>query len=239
MSATLSVRDSYWREPSIIPHGQWRFVAAKDAPTLALDGGFAAGRTYAVTYRPAAAVVAGVEMASIRDAASAFRYCTDLPVQGRSAYVYGVSQSGRFLRQFLNEGFNADERGRRVFDAVWTHVAGAAQGWFNETDARPRHLAPFSATRRPFTDDPADGTRDGLLSQERYLLKEDLEAVIAHAEKHWSAGTIATAARLPLETRPSRSRAERHTGRVESRSEWSCRGLEWFRPYVGETVRMD
>ena len=38
--------------------------------------------------------------------------------------MFGVSQSGRFLRQFLHDGFNVDEGGARVFDAVWPHIAG-------------------------------------------------------------------------------------------------------------------
>jgi hypothetical protein len=164
-SAALTVRDSYWDAPTTIARDHWRFVASDQAPTLALDGGFAAGRNYAVTYQPTGARVPGAGMAAIRDAAAAFRYRTDLAVHGRSAYVYGVSQSGRFLRQFLHDGFNADERNRRAFDAVWAHVAGAAQGSFNETYAMPRHLAPFSATRRPFTDEPADGQPEGLLSR--------------------------------------------------------------------------
>ena len=60
-----------------------------------------------------------------------------LPVRGRSAYIFGISQSGRFLRQFLHDGFNADERDRRVFDLVWPHIAGAGQGSFNERFAMP------------------------------------------------------------------------------------------------------
>ncbi len=40
-------------------------------------------------------------------------------MRGRNAYVFGISQSGRFLRQFLHDGFNADERDRRAFDLVW------------------------------------------------------------------------------------------------------------------------
>ena len=55
------------------------------------------------------------------------------------AYVFGISQTGRFLRQFLYDGFNADESDRRVFDAVWVHIAGAARGSFNERFATPSH----------------------------------------------------------------------------------------------------
>jgi Alpha/beta hydrolase domain len=99
---------------------------------IAMDGGFEPGRMYEVTFKARGARVVGAGLAAIRDAASAFRYRTDLPIQGKAAYAFGVSQVGRFLRQFLSEGFNADERGRRVFDAVWSHIAGSARGMFNE-----------------------------------------------------------------------------------------------------------
>jgi len=74
-----------------------------------------------------------------------------------------VSQTGRFLRTFLYEGFNVDERDRRVFDA------GAARGSFNERFATPVPGAVFAPTVFPFTDAKAvdtDGQRDGL--QTRY-----------------------------------------------------------------------
>ena len=57
-----------------------------------------------------------------------FSIGTDMPVRGRSAYIFGISQSGRFLRQFLHDGFNVDERDRRVFDLVWPHIAGGGTG---------------------------------------------------------------------------------------------------------------
>src|SRR6185436_16570542 len=88
---------------------------------------------------------------------------------GRSAYIFGVSQSGRFLRQFLHDGFNADERDRRVFDLVWPHIAGAGQGSFNERFATPGYSS-FPATRFPFTDLPESngrGLTDGLLRKYR------------------------------------------------------------------------
>lgn len=88
---------------------------------------------------------------------------------GRRAYAFGISQSGRFLRQFLAEGFNVDERNRRVFSAVWPHIAGAGLGSFNERFAMPGYSS-FPATRFPFTDAEQagpDGRRGGLLASYR------------------------------------------------------------------------
>jgi len=136
-AATLTVRDRNWDKPTVVPRAMWRFADGTGRPRIVLDGGFEPGRVYEVDYPATGARVAGVGLAAIRDAASAFLHGTDMPVRGRSAYVFGISQSGRFLRQFLHDGFNADERDRRVFDLVWPHIAGAGQGSFNERFATP------------------------------------------------------------------------------------------------------
>lgn len=93
------------------------------------------------------------------------------------AYGFGTSQSGRCLRQFLYDGFNADEAGRQVFDGVMPHVAGAGMGFFNHRFASPtRHNSQhdnhqYPADVFPFgyseTKDPATGRVDSLLSRAR------------------------------------------------------------------------
>jgi hypothetical protein len=163
------VRSLFWDVPTLLPRNSWRFGPPSDngRARLILDTKFEPGRVYEVDFAATGARVAGVGLAAIRDAASAFRYRTDLPVRGRSAYVFGISQSGRFLRQFLHDGFNTDERDRRSFDLVWAHVAGAGQGSFNERFALPGYSS-FPATRFPFTDrEQADATgqRDGILAR--------------------------------------------------------------------------
>jgi alpha/beta hydrolase family protein len=165
-AATLTVRDRNWDKPTVVPRARWRFADGTGRPRIVLDGGFEPGRVYEVEYPAAGARVAGVGLAAIRDAASAFLHGADMPVRGQSAYVFGISQSGRFLRQFLHDGFNADERDRRVFDLVWPHIAGAGQGSFNERFAAPGYSS-FPATRFPFTDleqRNAQGARDGILA---------------------------------------------------------------------------
>lgn len=165
-SDVLTVRDRFWDSPVVVPRESWRFVTeGSDAPKLRLESGFEPGRIYEIAYQATGARVAGVGLAAIRDAASAFRYRSDLPVSGRSAYVFGASQSGRFLREFVYTGFNADERDRRVFDAIWPHIAGAAWGPFNERFATATLGRAFLATRFPFTDlnqRDVDGTQGGM-----------------------------------------------------------------------------
>jgi hypothetical protein len=166
-AATLTVRDRFWQRPRTIPRKGWHLTLTDGHVQAVLDAGFQPGRIYEIDYAATGDRVAGVGLAAIRDAASAFRYRQDLPVQGRAAYVFGISQSGRFLRTFLHDGFNVDERERRVFDAVWPHIAGAGQGSFNERFALPGYSS-FPATRFPFTDEPEDngrGSRDGILAK--------------------------------------------------------------------------
>ena len=167
-ASTLTVRTLFHDTPTVLPRSSWRFgtPASNGRPRLILDSGFEPGRVYEVDFAATGSRAAGVGLAAIRDAASAFRYRTDLPVRGRTAYVFGISQSGRFLRQFLHDGFNADERDRQAFDLVWPHIAGAGQGSFNERFALPGYSS-FPATRFPYADAEqadASGRRDGLLA---------------------------------------------------------------------------
>lgn len=164
----LTVRDRFWDAGEPIARERWQFAtAANGLPVVRLDGGFDPGRWYRVTYRASNPVVAGVGLAAIRDAASAFRYRTDLPIRGTSAYAFGQSQTGRLLREFLYEGFNVDERERRVFDGLWIHIAGAARGTFNDRFATPASGDQYRATQFPFADaeeTDVDGTGAGLQS---------------------------------------------------------------------------
>jgi hypothetical protein len=170
-SDVLTVRDRFWDTGEVIARDRWQFVDAPgQLPRLRLDTGFEPGRYYRVTYHATGALVAGVGLAAIRDAASAFRHRSDLPIHGERAFAFGVSQAGRVLRQFLYEGFNADERDRKVFDAMWMHIAGAARVGANERFATPTVSSLFTATRFPFADAvqaEVDGRRDSLEARYR------------------------------------------------------------------------
>ena len=49
----------------------------------------------------------------------------------------GISQSGRFLRDLIDQGFNADEAGRRVFDGAMPHIAGSRKTFTNVRFGQP------------------------------------------------------------------------------------------------------
>ena len=174
-----------------VPRAEWRVTGH----TVTVDRGFEPGRTYEVAYRAANPPVAGLGFAAIRDTASWLKHQPDAVAPVRYAYGYGSSQSGRFLRSFLYEGFNTDEKNRQVFDAVFAHIAGAARLTLNERWAKPVALGLYDSTAFPFADasvdDPLSGARDGLLANPR---------VGAHAPKvfytntpveYWGAGRSA------------------------------------------------
>ena len=192
VGAALTVRNTFWETPKQVHRSRWRFVVEKGRLGVQLDDGFEPGLVYEVDYAATGARVAGVGLAAIRDAASAFRYRTDLPIRGRLAYVFGISQSGRFLRQFLHDGFNADEKDRRAFDLVWPHIAGAGQGSFNERFAMPGYSS-FPATRFPYTDleqSSPDGRKDGILA--KYGSRQMPKVIYTNSSvEYWGQGRAA------------------------------------------------
>src|SRR5262245_27563637 len=207
---TLTVRDGVLAMPRPVPSDQWQFGrlvdgrVLRDNAGLALSGGFEPGRVYELTYQASGAVVSGLGFAALRDFASALKHAPSAPfTQLRYAYAFGPSQDGRLLREFLYEGFNADESGRRVFDAVIAHIAGAARsGDFNVRFARPNGLGFFVATLFPFLDleqrDPVTGRSDGLLAR----LTADQQPKIFYTNsstEYWGGGRAAALTHTTLD----------------------------------------
>ena len=82
----------------------------------------------------------GLGHVAVRDFISFLKYdrTEANPLRGvEKAYAWGRSQTGRCLRDFVYRGFNADAEGRRVFDGVLPHVAGAGRKWLNHRFASP------------------------------------------------------------------------------------------------------
>ncbi len=179
--ASLSVRASRtsgtWTP---VPRDQW---SIRDH-TVTLPAGFIPGRAYELTYTAKNPPIAGLGFAAIRDtaawlkstpptSASAPASASTVPPVApvHHAFAFGISQSGRFLRDFLYHGFNTDEHDRPVFDAVWAHIAGAARLDFNRRWSTPRGLGQTPVTGFPFADtaqpDPVTDTREGLLENSR------------------------------------------------------------------------
>jgi hypothetical protein len=171
----MTVRNLSTDPPEIIPRARWRFT---EPGVVALDGGFEPGRIYDVVYLSQNPRVVGTGLAGTRDIVSFFKYDTSEanPLPGINyALAWGVSQSGRFLRHFVYQGFNENEDGHQVFDGVFDQVGGAGRGSFNHRfgqasrDALQHFNFLYPVDMFPFTDatttDPVTGQSDGLLRQ--------------------------------------------------------------------------
>ena len=197
----LTVRDSREAQRTIIPRTQWQFTnnaassresalspagrgispatTAGEGSTadwhIHLNGGFQPGKVYEYVYVVQDPVIAGLSFAAVRDFASYAKHNPDAVTPAARVYGEGISQNGRFLRNFLYDGFNADEDGRIVLDGVLAHVAGAGRGSFNyrfaqpSRDAQPTSSIFFPTDIFPFTDqpekDPLTGNEAGLLDR--------------------------------------------------------------------------
>ncbi len=175
---TLTVREHADGPRRALPREAWHIEGGTH---IVMPAGFEPGRIYELVYTAKDPPLVGLGPAAVRDLISFFTYgIANDTVLGdqhdyiKHAYAYGVSQSGRFLRTFLYYGFNQDEQGRRVFDGMMVHVAGAGRGSFNHRFAQPsRDGHPFLNTFYPtdifpFTDlaetDSETGITDGLLT---------------------------------------------------------------------------
>ncbi len=197
----MTVRDRSADKPQTIPRAKWHFVGDS---SVALDGGFELGRIYDVVYRSRDPRVTGTGLAGTRDLVSFLKHdSTDAnPMHGiKYAYGWGISQSGRYLRHFLYEGFNEDEQGGKVFDGVFDEVGGAGRGSFNHRFAQASRDAEeffnvfYPADMFPFTDgvetDPETGKTGSLMGPaEARHVRPKIFHVFSNSEYFNRAGSL-------------------------------------------------
>ena len=180
-SLAVTVR-AKWDAPRETPAGlAIRATGAQTVEIIRPATGFDAAALFEVTYVARDPAVLGLGFAATRDVTSFLRRngteANPLAAGGRStvqrAIGFGVSQSGRFLRDFLYLGFNEDIAGGLIFDGLMPHVAGgrriATNYRFGLNGRNPRHAQDpaWQADLFPFTYqtlfDPLTGRRDGLM----------------------------------------------------------------------------
>ena len=188
-----------------VPRAEWHV----NGHTVTLDTGFEPGTTYESRYRAANPPVAGLGFVAVRDTTSWLKHQPDALAPVRYAYGFGSSQSGRFLRGFLYEGFNTDEHDRQVFDGVIAHIAGASRLSLNERWAKPTGLGVYNATAFPFAD--AQPARSGERHAGRAARQRAHGAARAEGVLHQHAGRV-------LGHRPGRGARAHHSGRRDGSS---------------------
>ena len=139
----LTVRDSREGERRTLPRNTWQFEFETEATReetikgINLEGGFKPGNIYELVYLGEHPPVVGLGLAAVRDIASYAKHNPESEFPVTKAVAFGVSQTGRFLRHFLYQGFNADEENRITFDGMLIHTAGAGRGSFNHRFGQP------------------------------------------------------------------------------------------------------
>jgi hypothetical protein len=179
--ATLTVRTHYADAQTIVPADGWRFLDERTIQLLPQGTTFAAGAIYELAYQARDPRVAGLALAAVRDIPSFLhRAGADdaghpNPLAGQIERIigHGISQPARVLHDVIDLGFNQDEDGRQVFDAILDYIAGASSGFFNVRFAQPsrthrQHIGRWTPERSfPFANqllfDPVTGRLDGRL----------------------------------------------------------------------------
>jgi hypothetical protein len=151
--------------------------------TITRPTGFDAGAIYEFIYLAKDPKVMGLGLAATRDIVSYLRRETAdavgnanvLAGQTDIAIGFGLSQSGRYLHDFLYWGFNTDEAGRPVFEGLMPHIAGAKKTFTNYRFSQPgrspyQHAdTVYPGSEFPFTypvtTDALTGRTDGLLAR--------------------------------------------------------------------------
>lgn len=181
------------REP--IPNAEWSFGRCPDGKDpvpstvdLCYPAGFSTDYTYELVYVAQEPLVMGIAFAATRDLISFLRYersaSNPLVTRGgetaggdalRHAIGFGRSQSGRYLKDLVHQGFNQDEARRVVFDGIIPLITGSRLMNTNMEFATPGRVPStraqyyYGGDQFPHTyatlTDPVTGRTDGQLAR--------------------------------------------------------------------------
>jgi len=137
----------------LIPNDQWSFGRCADGKNktpsktdICFPAGFSPNAIYELTYEARDPIVMGLGFAATRDLISYLRYnaSAENPLLDdqekkppRWAIGFGSSQSGRFLKDLIYQGFNQDESGRIIFDGAIPHISASRRTFTNYEFAMP------------------------------------------------------------------------------------------------------
>ena len=160
-------------------------VIGNDKVRVALQPGYDRGALYQIEYLARDPKVMGLSFVSFRDLMSLLRQDTSEAQRVKAAVqipsikigiATGLSQSGRYLRDFVYQDFNLDEHGKKAFDGVVPQGSGAKRGYFNQRFAQPGRAPDLQHEMRgypgadfPFAyveqKDPVSGRTESVLSR--------------------------------------------------------------------------
>jgi hypothetical protein len=143
--AALTVRRKEAYAKSEIPAAGWAYVNSRSIKLLPDGAKPEPGALYELHYPAKDPKVLGIGYAATRDVVSFLRHAqrddagAANPAGGPIAHVLavGISQSGRYLRDHISQGFNQDESKRKVFDGVLAHISGVGRVFHNAEFGQP------------------------------------------------------------------------------------------------------
>jgi len=182
-----------------IPVSGWKYVNTREIALMPEGTNPQPGTIYEIHYPAKNPKVLGIGLAATRDLISYLRNDAraDNPARPgiKATIAFGGSWSGRFLRDFIHLGFNQDESARKVFDGVFSHIAGAGGVFLNyefgqpvrtstqhEDRAFPETSFPFSAAR---LNDPLSGKTASLFRNDGF---DPLLIETNTSTEHWQKG---------------------------------------------------
>jgi hypothetical protein len=169
-----------------LPPSRWAYVNAREIRLLPEGTLPEPGTLYEFHYPATEPHVLAIGMAATRDFVSFLKSGradaagTPNPAgfQARAALAFGISQAGRYLRDFVRDGFNQDTHGRKVFEGMLAHTAGVGGVFLNhafgqpgrtstqhEDHAFPENAFPFSTARMT---DPVTGKTGSLFRHDGF-----------------------------------------------------------------------
>lgn len=228
-TAVLRVHQSFDDPGTVVPRNEWSFARKEksgdvvpDPCAVRLAKPLVKPAVVSVIFQGEAPKVMGLGQAAVRDFVAHLRHpdkpsaLNARPDNARRLIAYGYSQSARFLRDFIYRGFNADERGRPVFDGVLDTASGSGRGSFNHRYAMPGaagnsvgsvlravDLYPFADLPTP---DLKGSRREGQLDRARRDRVQPRIFHILNSSEYWArAGSLlqtTTDGRRPLAEAP-------------------------------------
>ncbi len=184
--ARLTVRRNEADPRKEIPASGWAYLNAREIRLLPQGTKPEPGSIHEFHYPATNPRVLGIGLAATRDLLSFLRY-EGADAKGNAnpagtaiqyTMAFGRSQSGRYLRDHVAQGFNQDESGRRVLDGVIAHTAGVGGVFLNtefgqpartntqhEDHTFPENAFPFSTARMT---DPVTGRSGSLLRHDGF-----------------------------------------------------------------------
>ena len=184
--AKLTVRRNEADPRREISASGWAYVNAREIRLLSQGAQPEPGSIYEFHYPATNPRVLGIGLAATRDLVSFLRY-ESADSKGnvnparpgiKAVLAFGSSQSGRYLRDHVAQGFNQDESARKVFDGVMAHTAGVGGVFLNTEFGQPARTStqhedrmfpegafPFSTARLT---DPVTGKTGSVLRNDGF-----------------------------------------------------------------------